>query len=148
MTSKKNGGYEASAYTQSTDDAGTTTTTERDVNVNVDSQGNIDKTVKAESSTDPKGLMNEKTNTAKTEIEDKLRGGYKQTTISKHTDAAGTDVTIKNITDVSVDRQGNVTMVVKSEKTIDPKGLFNEKTTTSMVKTVNGKIVDQKNSNS
>ncbi len=141
---KDNGGYESTRTSEHTTPGGTKHTSESKVDVDVDSDGKIDKTVKTESVTDPKGLMNKETDTAKTEIKEKERGGYVQTTVSKSTDADGTNVTIKATTDVDVDADGNVTTTAKSEKTVDPKGLMNKKTTSSMTKSVNGHVVEEK----
>jgi uncharacterized membrane protein len=52
------GNYEAKTETTKTDAAGTTTSMEKKVDIDVDSKGNVDKTVKTEEVVDPKGLMN------------------------------------------------------------------------------------------
>ena len=142
MERKDNGGYESTVKSQETTSAGTAKTSESKVDVDVDSKGNVEKTVSTEATADPKGLMNKKTDTSETQIEDKANGGYKQTTTRRHTDAEGTNTTYKTVTDVSVDSSGNVTSTATTEKTVDPKGLMNEKTTTSKTKTVNGKVVE------
>lgn len=142
---KKDGGYESSRTAEKTTANGTALKSESNVDVDVDSKGRVDKTVKVENSTDPKGLMNAKKDKAETHIEDKARGGYKQTTTRKSTDNNGTDVTYKTTTDVDVDSSGNVTTTATTEKTTDPKGLLNEKTTSTKTKTVNGKVVEEKN---
>lgn len=141
MEYKKNGGYVATRSSEhSTDD--TTRSSDSKVDVDVDSNGNVEKTIKSESTTDPKGMMNKKKDTSKTEIEEKANGGYKQTTVRKHTDANGTDTYYKTVTDVEVDNDGNVTSTATSEKTNDPKGWWNETKTTSKTKTVNGRVVE------
>lgn len=142
---KKDGGYEASRTSEQTTARGTELSSERNVNVGVDSKGRIDKTVKSESSSDPKGLMNKKKDVSESKIEEKDRGGYKQVTTRKHRDAEGTDTTYKTTTDVDVDARGNVATTATTEKVTDPKGLLNEKTTSSKVKTVNGRVVEEKN---
>jgi hypothetical protein len=139
MERKDNGGYESTVKSEETTSAGTAKTSE--------SKGNVEKTVSTEATADPKGLMNKKTDTSETNIEDKANGGYKQTTIRRHTDAEGTNTTYKTVTDVSVDNNGNVTSTATTEKTVDPKGLMNEKTTTSKTKTVNGKVVESSKKN-
>lgn len=141
---KSNGGYEATRSAEQTSTDGTTTKSNADVDVDIDSKGKTSKTVKAETSTDPKGLGNKKADIAKTTYEDKDRGGYKQTTTRNHTDANGTSTTYVTTTDVDVDKDGNVTSTAKTEKTVDPKGLLNKKTTTSKTKAVNGKVVEEK----
>lgn len=138
---KKDGGYEATRTSEQVSAGGTKTTSKAKVDVDVDSQGRIDKTEKAETTTDPKGLMNKKQDTSKTEIEEKDRGGYKQTTTTKHIDASGTNITYKTVTDVDVDADGNVTTTAKTEKTVDPKGLMNADKVSSTTKAVNGKVV-------
>jgi len=141
---KEDGGYESTRSSKHVTPEGTTHATETEVDVDVDSSGRASKTVKTEAVTDPKGLMNKKKDTSKTEIEEKPRGGYVQTTLSKHTEADGTDVTIKTVTDVDVDTSGNITTTAKSERVVDPKGWLNETKTTSTTKTVNGRVVEQK----
>ena len=140
---KKNGGYEANRSSESVSPDGTKRVSESEVDVNVNSAGQVDKTITTESTTDPKGLMNKKKDSATTEIEEKARGGYKQTTTSHHTDANGTNVSLVVTTDVEVDAQGNVITTSTTEKTVDPKGLMNKKTTTSRTKSVNGKVVEK-----
>lgn len=137
------GGYESSRSSEHTTPSGTTHSSESTVDVDVDSAGRVDKTVKTETVTDPKGLMNRKKDVSETEIEEKAYGGYKQTTTRKHKDAAGTDTTFKTVTDVDVDSTGNVTTTATTEKTVDPKGLFNKTTTESKTKTVNGRVVEK-----
>ncbi len=141
---KKNGGYESTRTTEQKSADGTARTSEANVDVDVDSSGKVDRTVKTESATDPKGLMNKRKDENKTTFEQKERGGYKQITTSKHTDANGTDVTLTTTTDVDVDKDGNVTATAKSEKATDPKGLLNKSTSTSKTKSVNGRVVEQK----
>lgn len=139
---KSNGGYESNRTAERTTASGTKQTTESKVNVDVDSAGRIDKTVKTEAVTDPKGLLNKQKDTSESQVEEKVRGGYKQVTTRKHTDADGTNIVYKTTTDVDVDAAGNVTTTAKTEKTVDPKGLMNSTTTTSKSTSVNGKVVD------
>lgn len=138
---KKNGGYEATRSSEHTT-GNTTHATESKVDLSVDSDGKAEKTIKAESSTDPKGLMNKKKDTSETKIEEKERGGYKQTTTRKHSDKDGTSTTVKATTDTNVDKDGNVKTTAETEKTVDPKGLLNETTTKTKVKAENGKVVE------
>lgn len=140
---KKDGGYESTKSTEHTTTGGTTHSTETKVDVDVDRQGRVDKTSKTESTTDPKGLMNKKDDTSETQIEEKARGGYKQTTTRKHTDAEGTNTTYKTVTDVDVDGNGKITTTATTEKTVDPKGLMNKTSTESKTKAVNGRVVDK-----
>jgi hypothetical protein len=143
MEYKKNGGYDSKRTTEHTTEGGTTHSSETKVDVDIDSKGNVDKVIKTESATDPKGLMNKKDDTSETKIEEKSRGGYKQTTTRKHTDAEGTNTTYKTVTDVDVDGSGNVTSTATTEKTVDPKGLMNETTTKNKTKAVNGRVVEK-----
>lgn len=62
---KEDGSYKETTKTSHTDTAGTTTSAERKVDVDVNSDGTTDKTVKTEVSTDPKGLMNKETEKTK-----------------------------------------------------------------------------------
>lgn len=139
---KKNGGYETNRTTDQTTANGTDMSTERKVDVTVDSSGNVDKTVKNDSVVDPHGLGNKKNDNSETKIEEKSNGGYKQTTMSKHKDTNGTDTYYKTVTDVDVDNAGNVTSTVTSEKVVNPKGLWNETKSTSKTKTVNGTVTE------
>lgn len=141
---KDDGGYESSRTAKQTTSSGTALKTENKVDVSVDSEGKVDKSVKAESTTDPKGLMNKKQDTSESKIEEKERGGYKQVTTRKHTDAEGTNTTFKTTTDVDVDSSGNVKTTATTEKVTDPKGLLNQKTVTNKVKTVNGRVTEEK----
>ena len=143
MENKKNGGYESTRTSDQTMRDGTKVSGESKVDVDIDSDGKVDKTVNNETIKDPKGMLNKKKDMNETEYEEKANGGYKQTTTSKHTDADGTNVTLVTTTDVDVDSSGKVTSVAKTEKTVDPKGLMNKETTTDKTKTVNGKVVDR-----
>ena len=140
---KKDGGYESTRSSEHTNTSGTAYTSESKVDVDVDSQGRVDKTVKTESTTDPKGLLNKKDSTSETQIEEKARGGFKQTTTRKHTDAEGTNTTYKTVTDVDVDSDGKATSTATTEKTVNPKGLLNETSTKSKTKAVNGRVVEK-----
>ena len=142
---KKDGGYESTRSTEKTTAEGTTQTSESSVDVDVDSKGHVDKTVKTETVTDPKGLLNKEKDVSETKIDEKERGGYKQTTIRKSKDADGTNITFKTVTDVDVDSSGNVTTTATTTKTVDPKGLMNETTTKTKTKTINGKVVEKSN---
>lgn len=128
---KDNGGYESNVKTEETSNNGTTKTSDKQVEVDVNSNGLVDKKTKIVDKIDPKGLMNSKKDTSETEIEGKEHGGYKQTTSRKIKDANGTNTTYKTVTDVDVDVNGNVTSKATTEKTVDPKGLMNSTTTKS-----------------
>ncbi len=140
---KDNGGYEAERSSERTNASGTKQSSEYNVDVDVDDDGRVSRTIENVKTTDPKGLMNQKQESVKTQIKERDRGGYTQTTVSKHRDANGTDTTYVTTTDLEVDSKGNVTTVAKTEKTVDPKGLMNSTTTTTRTKTVNGKVVEQ-----
>lgn len=141
---KKDGGYSSTRSAEKTNASGTHVTSESDVDVDVDSKGRVDKKMKVESKTDPKGLMNAKGTTKESSIEEKERGGYKQKETRKSTDKEGADTTNKAVTDVSVDKDGTVNTTTTTEKTVDPKGLMNSKTTTEKVKSVNGNVIEHK----
>jgi len=141
---KDNGGYDASRSSQNTDANGTVTKSEEKASVDVDSKGLETRKLSTSDSTDPKGLMNKKTDNTNTKYTEKANGGYKQVTTTTHTDANGTNVKLVTTTNVDIDNKGNVTSTVKTKKVVDPKGLMNEKTSTSMTKTVNGKVVEEK----
>ncbi len=141
---KDNGGYESVRSSTQTQPDGTKQTTETTVDRDVKSNGSSSINATTTVSTDPRGAMNEQQAKKETSIEEKPRGGYKETNEQKQTDAAGTNVTTKTTTDVDVDHAGNVTRTVKSEKTVDPKGLMNKETVTDEVKSVNGQVVDHR----
>jgi hypothetical protein len=141
---KANGGYEAKQSGERTLDDGTKVKSETNVDVDVDHDGTVDRTVKSEETSDPKGLMNKQSDNTKTKFDEKSDGGYTQTSDRKHKDANGTNIMEKSKTDVDVDRNGNVTQTTKNEKTTDPKGLFNKKTTKEKTKMVNGQVVEDK----
>lgn len=138
----KDGGYESTRSDKSTTSGGTKHKSESSVDVDVDAKGEVEKTIKTEASTDPKGLMNKKDDTSETKIKEKTNGGYEQTTTRKHKDADGTNTTYKTVTDVTIDNNGNVTTTAETKKTVDPEGLLNEKTTTSKTKMINGEVVE------
>jgi hypothetical protein len=140
---KDNGGYESNVKSEEVTSAGTAKSTEKQVDIDVNSNGLVDKNIKIVKKNDPKGLMNGKKDVSETEIEEKEYGGYKQTTTRKITDANGTNTFYKTITDVSVDTNGNVTSTATTEKTTDPKGWFNKTTVKSTEKTVNGKVIEK-----
>lgn len=141
---KNNGGYEATRNAESTSANGTTVSSKSKVDVDVDSKGNVTRTLDTQASTDPKGMLNKQADNGKTVFEEKSNGGYKQTTERSHTDQQGTDITLTTTTDVDVDKKGNVITTAKTEKTVDPSGLFNSRTETSTSKSVNGVVVEQK----
>jgi len=138
---KPNGGYETKVITEKQTPAGTTKTYEKTVNVNVRSNGNVSKVSEIKSVTDPKGILNKQSNDSRSRYVEKENGGYEQVTTSKHTNSDGADVTLVTTTLVDVDADGNVKTTAKTERTIDPKGLLNKKTSTSEVKIINGEIV-------
>lgn len=140
---KDDGGYKSTQSSEHVNADGTKTSSEAKVDVDVDKDGQVEKTVKTESTTDPKGLLNAKKDTSKAEVEEKDRGGYKQTVTREHKDSDGTNVKEKSTTDVSVDREGNVTETTKNEKVVDPKGLMNKEKSVSKTKSVNGRVVEE-----
>ena len=89
---KDTGGYESTRSTERVTPSGSKVTTEKTVDVDVDSDGLTERTIKTETTADPKGLMNKKQDNSETEIEEKERGGYKQVTTRKDTDANGTNI--------------------------------------------------------
>lgn len=141
---EKTNEHESSTSTQRTTTGGTVHSYEKDVDVDVDDKGRVNKSTTTETKVDPKGLLNTIKDTSTTEYEEKARGGYVQTTTKKHVDPDGANVTIKTITNVDVDTDGKITTTAKSEKVVDPEGLMNSTTTTSKTKTVDGVIVEQK----
>lgn len=141
---KNNGGYEATRSVENTSANGTTVSSKSKVDVDVDAKGNVTRSIDTSTATDPKGMLNQKVDNGNTTFEEKSNGGYKQTTQRTHTDQQGTDITLKTVTDVDIDKKGNVITTAKTEKTVDPSGLFNSSTETSTSRSVNGVVVEQK----
>lgn len=142
---KDNGGYEDTQHTEKTTADGTSRTADSKINVDVSSKGLATQTVKTKTVDDPPGVMNRKTDTTTTQTTQKARGGYQEQISHKHTDAAGTNINEKASTDVDVDKSGNVTENTKAERTVNPKGIFNKKTTiATQLKAVNGQVVEKK----
>jgi hypothetical protein len=139
---KKDGGYDSTTTSSSTNTNGTANTAQSSTNVSVDSKGYVEKTTKSENTSDPKGLMNKEKDTSETTLDEKPRGGYKQVTMRKHLDANGTNIVYTTTTDVDVDANGNVTTTALTEKTVNPKGLMNETTTKTRSKSINGKMIE------
>lgn len=141
---KDNGGYTMKGTSSETLKDGTKKSAEVKVDVDVDSDGKVTKTSKKETTTNPEGLMNERTNLSKTEMEEKARGGYEKKTVDKKTNADGTDVKTEASVDVEVEADGKMIEKKKIVKTVDPKGLLNQEKTVTTSKKVDGKIVEQK----
>lgn len=138
-----NGGYESIVKTESQNTAGTTKASESVVDVDVQNDGRINRTVSDYTISDPQGLMNKRSRDTQTEFSEKVNGGYKQVTTSTYKDAAGTDVKMVTTTDVDIDNKGNVMTTAKTEKTVNPKGFMNETTSTSKTRSVNGQIIEK-----
>lgn len=141
---KDNGGYTMKGSASETMANGTEKSAKTKVDVDINDKGLMTKHSEKTTTTDPEGMMNEKKTLSKTEIKEKERGGYEKKTVSKKSDAEGTDTKTEASVDVNVDDEGNITEKNKTVKTTDPKGLFNEHKTVSTTKKVNGKIVEQK----
>ncbi len=140
----KPGEYNTKSSLEHTTPGGTVHSYDKQVDVDVDDKGRVNKTTETKTKVDPEGLMNTKEDATTTEYEEKPRGGYKQTTIKKHTDDKGANVTIKTTTDVDVAENGEITTTAKSEKTVDPEGLMNSTKTIEETKSINGRVVEQK----
>lgn len=139
---KKNGGYESSSESETVSPNGTKKTSETSVDLEVDGDGRISKTIESETKVDPKGLLNSKKDKVITKTEEKARGGYKKNVTHEHKDSDGTNVTTEVETKVDVDAKGNVIENEKEEKIVDPKGLMNSTTTTTTTKKINGDVVE------
>ena len=141
---KDNGGYESTSVSKETNDEGTNRKSKTTVDVDVDNDGTVSKTVESKTTTDPKGLLNSKKDVVKSEIEEKERGGYERTVKHDHVDNEGTNVSSETKTDVEVDADGKVTKTIESEKKTDPEGLLNSTKTTVKTKVVNGQVIEHK----
>jgi hypothetical protein len=79
------GNYNEEREVEKTNAAGTTSTTRESDEMDVDSNGDTDRTVKSESSTDPRGLMN-KSSTKVTDTKNVKNTGATKTTHTKVVD--------------------------------------------------------------
>ena len=138
------GGYDSSSSGSQTDAAGTTTSVKNKADVSVDSKGKTTRKVKHHATKDPKGLGNKKTSDTDAKYQEKDNGGYKASSTTTNTDAAGTNTTSKMTKDVDVDSKGNVTNTETTKTTTDPKGMMNKTTENHTTKTVNGEVVEDK----
>ncbi len=140
-----NGGYEAVTKAEEVDAAGTkkTKTTKVDVDVNSDGLASK-KSLESKAVVDPKGLGNKSTHELKSTAKADSDGGYDANTTEKISNADGTNITREKDVEVEIDSKGNVQKTTRVEESIDPTGLMNKTKTVSETKTVNGKVVDQK----
>lgn len=139
--STDNGGYETTTKTERTTAAGTVKEAKRDVDVDVDDDGETTKTVKSKAVNDPKGLMNKQKMTGETKTTKNADGSYERKSSEDKTDAAGTDVSVDAKSKVEVDANGDVITKTTLEKKFDPKGLFNTKETETEIKMKNGQVI-------
>ena len=138
---KDNGGYKVESKSELTTANDTDKKGSHKVDVDVDNDGSVSKTVKTESKTDPKGLMNGRGSVNKTETEHNADGTAKTKAVSEKYNANGTNVKTEQETEVKYDANGNKKVVVETTKKVDPKGLMNSSETTT--RTVNGKVVKE-----
>ena len=66
---------------------------------------------------------------SKTNVERDSKGNYNEESKTQKTNAAGTTTTTKDKVEVDVHADGDVENTVKSEKTTDPRGLMNKRST-------------------
>ena len=66
---------------------------------------------------------------SKTNVERDSKGNYNEESKTEKTNAAGTTTTTKEKVEVDVHVNGDVDNTVKSEKTTDPRGLMNKRST-------------------
>ena len=66
---------------------------------------------------------------SKTNVERDSKGNYNEESKTQKTNAAGTTTTNKEKVEVDVHANGDVDNTVKSEKTTDPRGLMNKRST-------------------
>jgi len=142
---KDNGGYTEKSSATEVNADGSKAKVEKKTDVSVDDNGLKSTDKKSETITktaNGRTLKTKKEMTAK----DKANGGYKASAETANTDSKGTDVITKSTTDVSVSDDGTTTKEIKNKKTVNPPGLFNEKTSTTdtKIKTdANGNVIDQ-----
>jgi hypothetical protein len=141
VVKEDDGGYTKTVKKKTLDATGTTVTDTTKTKVKVDNQGNTEKTVEVEHSTDPKGLLNKTTVKSKNVVkEESGDGSYEKTVEQKNTDAAGTKTATSSKTEVEVNNDGTVEKRTTAEASTDPKGLMNKSSveTTDAVKEGNG----------
>lgn len=73
MEAKDNGGYDQKASAEKIDAAGTKSTSQTEVDLSVDKDGDKEKTTTTKETTDPKGLFNKET--VKTKTTESLKDG-------------------------------------------------------------------------
>jgi hypothetical protein len=66
---------------------------------------------------------------SETNVERDSKGNYKEESKTEKTNAAGTTTTTKEKVEVDVHANGDVDNTVKNEKTTDPRGLMNKRST-------------------
>ncbi len=137
----KNGGYKAVVKEEDVTPAGTLEKTVTGTVIDVENNGTETRQYYKNQVRDPKGMMNKKTDNSLVRFVEKPRGGYRQITERKINNAAGNDVTYVTVTDVDVDIKGNVTTTAKTTKTVNPKGLMNEKSVTTESKSLNNEVI-------
>lgn len=146
------GNFSEKSNTTKTEMDGTSNSYEKNVNINVDDQGNSDKTVTTEAVSDPKGLGNKQVTATKdtetrkhgevsstheatvdgksvksdSSFEKDANGNYERKDTITRTDAAGTIRSSEKNVSVKIDSKGNAKKTVTSEKSTDPKGLGNK----------------------
>jgi hypothetical protein len=91
---------------------------------------------------------------SKTNVARDSKGNYNEESKTEKTNAAGTTTTTKEKVEVDVHANGDVDNMVKSEKTTDPRGLMNKRSTkitdtqdvkhTGATKNTHKKVVDGK----
>ena len=143
FNAKENGGYESQGSSSHTTAAGTVKTSDRDIDVDVDADGNVSKTVKTESVSDAKGLMNKQKSTNEVTTEKNADGSYKKEAVSTHSDADGTNIKTETDSKVDMDAHGNALTTTTVKKTVDPKGLMNATTETAKIKMKNGVVIEK-----
>lgn len=155
---KEDGGYESSAVTETVSETGTKEKIKTVEKVDISPDGHVVGTVKTDTITNPKGLMNEtyKQEEAKNKINPD--GSAELDAHSKSVDKTGTavDSTLKTVSKINEDGTTRTTSNLKT--TIDPKGMLNKQVietnkvtdsakdgaaTTFVEKKVDGKVVEK-----
>jgi hypothetical protein len=135
---KDNGGYKSSAVTETLTNKGTKEIVKTDEDVNIAKDGQVTGTLKTDTRTNPKGLLNEtwKQEEARNEIHPD--GTAKLDAHSKSVDKEGTSVDSKLKTVSKVNADGTTRTTSNLTTTVDPKGMLNK----SVLET--NKVVDSK----
>lgn len=154
----KDGGYESSAVTETKTDSGTSEVVKTREKVEVGKDGEVIGTIKTDTKTNPKGLLNETWKQEEATNKINPDGSAELNARTKGIDEAGTAVDSKLKTVSKIKEDGSTRTTSNLTTTVDPKGMMNKsvletnkitdsaasgKTTTYVEKKVDGRVVEK-----